>query len=1016
MRSVSNMKKRISYILLIVLLIFLKINVIESAACKSSDNALQPSWGYCPQSTYGDIIVTRISGQQKLNGYKYWYYARQFSHRDVYCIKQGDRHPVYNTCSTAYSFGANNDKLRAAIGYIIAYYSSDYAKTQYLIHQVLAAKAGGQSVPGNYYPAEYNNAISQYNNYPSVPGTYYLANFYNCGSGIQPIADGYETKVIQQKHTNSISHWTWGYVNGEGNNDDKRAFKIGETSFEGGVSGNTFVMDGSRGVTVPNGFYLNQGFGTSAISGSWNGYTFGTTVTQKNYAMSFEYDYYPYTYTITYNLNGGTNSSSNPSTYNVLYGVTFSNPTRSGYDFLGWYKDVLTSFSSKSDATISGNGVITFNNTTKGNEFDSSKIQVWGKNWEYYQQLKATSTPGLVSVLYTHEKDTGDYNVRLAANGNKKDSDVNYKVHFEKGRKYYMSWYLDNYSPSSIKISNFKIEGQVFGINEGANATFTSAQDLYNKLSNRTTGNITISAKWEKQVGTLNLKKVKQDGITPICSKYVTFDVYPSSDCSGVAKSFTIYTGADGFGTPIILDANRHYSVIETQAPDDYGKSGECIYIGYLNNSQEISKSIINKTQCEIDFEKDSSISNRLKLYARYKFRNLLNFKDKTTAIEACSVYDPDYDPQNECLSTDQVNNATKNKFTNKNLSDYNDTITAYPDSISYCLTDFELTKGPNVNYDVNTRVNAGRMIFNIDKEDSVAEGTLTRTCYIHKNEYNKYSVDITKENFIKLSDYMGKITLAGVELNQEITKSIPTSTLEGDFYKVEGTVEITYKPNPVYAEAITGQTEGCLDGEGNPKDSCRIIGYGVASKFVDGKKLTPTEATPLIRNFNFSITPSTNSIFTFGSGNACKYKVNPEIIKYPTEKGNIDLEFRVVDTTNPFNRNTKSNWSDGTNNNKNNQTVKDHITNNNVNNSYNRTGEGSLYTNQTDGTKRIILTPDLVQKIRDYNAGKPSDNPLCENKNPTYNDYTVHIEKDEDGTETTTTNFFKCIGLTKTS
>lgn len=42
-------------------------------------------------------------------------------------------------------------------------------------------------------------------------------------------------------------------------------------------------------------------------------------------------------YTITYILNGGTNSSYNPSTYTIENAVTLRNPSKSGYTFDGWY-------------------------------------------------------------------------------------------------------------------------------------------------------------------------------------------------------------------------------------------------------------------------------------------------------------------------------------------------------------------------------------------------------------------------------------------------------------------------------------------------------------------------------------------------------------------------------------------------------------------------------------------------------------------------------------------------------
>ena len=45
----------------------------------------------------------------------------------------------------------------------------------------------------------------------------------------------------------------------------------------------------------------------------------------------------PTAYSITYVLNGGTNNPSNPSTYTSDDVVTLSDPSKEGYDFLGWY-------------------------------------------------------------------------------------------------------------------------------------------------------------------------------------------------------------------------------------------------------------------------------------------------------------------------------------------------------------------------------------------------------------------------------------------------------------------------------------------------------------------------------------------------------------------------------------------------------------------------------------------------------------------------------------------------------
>ena len=48
----------------------------------------------------------------------------------------------------------------------------------------------------------------------------------------------------------------------------------------------------------------------------------------------------PVTYKITYKLNGGTNNSGNPKTYNITTSkITLKEPTKEGSKFVGWYSD-----------------------------------------------------------------------------------------------------------------------------------------------------------------------------------------------------------------------------------------------------------------------------------------------------------------------------------------------------------------------------------------------------------------------------------------------------------------------------------------------------------------------------------------------------------------------------------------------------------------------------------------------------------------------------------------------------
>lgn len=433
------------------------------------------------------------------------------------------------------------------------------------------------------------------------------------------------------------------------------------------------------------------------------------------------------------------------------------------------------------------------------------------------------------------------------------------------------------------------------------------------------------------------------------------------------------------------------------ETDDGYGWtdwSGNWVYTNgqYGINNKELHLYARWQDSCVYEFKNtynnNPSEIERIDLYRTYhkgawnqeSRRNLLNFTIKD-AETACSNYTPNYEITNACLSTDQVSSNVENKFTNQNISDYNDRIisSSITDQ-SYCLTDFELTKGANVNYNKDIIVKAGKLIFNIGKDESVLNGVLTKTCFIHKDVYNNYSADITKNNFIDTSDYIQNVILAEEVLEYSLEPTDVTSTLEGNFYKIEGSVNISYKPTPIYAKKITGRKElsvDCLDGDGKLKDSCTILGYGVASNFNDAKESYP--------KFNFSITNLENSIFSFGEGNNCEYYVEPEVIKYnPNINGKIDLEFRTIDKNTPFDRETNTNWCSNNPDdpcNKQNSTVSSVIYGRN--NSYNTTRAGAIYSNvntTNPNEYKIVLTPDKINEIREYNRNIGS-----------YSDYNVY-------------------------
>lgn len=334
---------------------------------------------------------------------------------------------------------------------------------------------------------------------------------------------------VPDSYTNSISHWLYGF-NNEGTNGDKHAFQIGSTSFSA-INGNTFTLGANNAVTPPHGCYVENYIGTSSVTGNWTNYKFGQSFTQKPSSMGFQYNYSPYQYNINYNLDGGTNNSSNPSSYNVLYGLTLKAPTKTGYEFLGWEEDLFRA----KDATIyngaSRNGeTFTFTNSTSGNTFNASKVQVWTNDWSRYiaQPVYAgVGTHNNIVGTYTHTESTGNYMISVAANGSTQDYNAPLKnVYLEKGKTYTFTMGKSTVSSNQVSIGNIKITANATGINAGANASFSSATDLYNKLAARKIGDVKLTAKW-KRLYALDVNAVLNgQDVASMDGSWFTFDVY----------------------------------------------------------------------------------------------------------------------------------------------------------------------------------------------------------------------------------------------------------------------------------------------------------------------------------------------------------------------------------------------------------------------------------------------------------------------------------------------------------
>ena len=112
-------------------------------------------------------------------------------------------------------------------------------------------------------------------------------------------------------------------------------------SFEsnGGTNVSAITQNYASNVVAPespskNGYVFVGWYSNASLTSK---YTF-STMPAENITLYAKWQ--KVTYTITYNLDGGRNSTSNPSSYTITSNtITFAEPTKNGYTFDGWYTD-----------------------------------------------------------------------------------------------------------------------------------------------------------------------------------------------------------------------------------------------------------------------------------------------------------------------------------------------------------------------------------------------------------------------------------------------------------------------------------------------------------------------------------------------------------------------------------------------------------------------------------------------------------------------------------------------------
>ena len=438
--------------------------------------------------------------------------------------------------------------------------------------------------------------------------------------------------------------------------------------------------------------------------------------------------------------------------------------------------------------------------------------------------------------------------------------------------------------------------------------------------------------------GSLELKKI--DGNTRNGISGVVFQL------SGNGRKYTCTTNSKGVCTinNIIVGT---YTLKEAKPAKSYpsnNKSWSITITANTKNNYYSVNPITNTKTCVSEFE--DNVSKRLELYRKYlgngyNYNNLLNFNIHD-ASNACKVSSCSKNSSISCMNFSSNLNGTFNEY---NLSCYDDVITV-ENVTGYCVETFNFNNslGISGNHNFGT-INSGQLIIK-QSTPTVGTGTLTKVCYLPttKRYYETF----------KYSDYIKSIKLGDVAFNySDKSFGLSVGGVSNGFTRLSATVTTEYNLPSVSSSIGSGEkyySESCTN--------CRFLGYGLISNLAhnDGEY-----------NLKFDVELNINNLRNiFESNDSCKYNIKNNITTCENEtcqSNKLNLEFRIIDTTNPFpgksgnSRKTGENWCDDDSCSSKNQNVCENIIN--KKNSY------------TSGTAKytIILTPSAVTDIRKDNA-----------------------------------------------
>ena len=548
-----------------------------------------------------------------------------------------------------------------------------------------------------------------------------------------------------------------------------------------------------------------------------------------------------------------------------------------------------------------------------------------------------------------------------------------------------------------------------------------------------TAGNDTPQTVTNKQLGRIKINKTQRNGTPMLETAFKLYRKAGDSNCGTEIISFN--TGATGSYTSTWLLPGTYY-LSEIIKNGYHGKpfywngtsyeettTDNCHLVTITAGTTPVEINIQNKTHCEYELDNAGLVegvdySNRpndkqklLDIYIKLKdtqnndFRNLLNFSSPS-----CSVANAQPELNTSCTST-TISSGTKVKL--ENNSEVNSTFgpndlrqyqkILYEDDTNnklgknaLCVVDYELNTSFLSEYNNGVKkIKAGRVIFT---DNNLGFGVLKETCYAfgltksNSFEYDNGSADNDYDDYIYLDSGLNI-------LNQNLISTVDTN-IEYNNNSSIGVFTKTQKVNYSrvnYIEKISGFVKNDTENDNDEDDdteiqqaitngqnclnngmciavlglNTRYIGYKV-----DGTIQNPYQFSPKVKiKEKYRTLLGTDE---FVEGAKCSFEFEPELITYTNSKYKMNLEFRIIDTKNPFpgkdgkGRVIGSNWCGNLLENGVECTSKEHgflsYTSPTISDEIKQQIINSPSSNGTCPKYTIILDSTAINKIRNYN------------------------------------------------